>query len=230
MNMTQDERNEISLLLPWYAAGTLGAADTRRVAAALASDPELAKRLEDIRDEAAETLTVNESIGAPSRRVADKLFADIDAEIAKNPRAYQPKFSLSNWFSEKVEAMRPRTLALAGAAAALVIAVQAGFIVAEMSGRGPGGSTFTTATTGDVMTAPGPRLLVNFQPTATVGDIEGLLKQAGGSIVNGPEAGLYTVKLGPSNLDQAGVDKAIELMRDKPEIIRFVAPASAANQ
>jgi hypothetical protein len=225
MNMTEEERNELSLLLPWYAAGTLSAGETRRVAAAIASDPELARRLDDIRDEAAETLLANESIAAPSRRVADKLFADIDAEIAKNPRAYQPKFSLSDWFSEKVEALRPRTLAFAGAAAALVIAVQAGVIVADMSGNG-GGSTFTTATATDPFAAPGPQLLVNFQPTATVGDIEALLKQAGGSIVNGPEGGLYRVKIGPSTIDQAGVDRIIELLRDKPEIVRFVAPAS----
>jgi hypothetical protein len=226
MNMTEEERNEISLLLPWYAAGTLSAGETRRVAAAIAGDPELARSLDDIRDEAAETLLVNEGIGAPSRRVADKLFADIDAEIARNPRAYQPEFSLSNWFSEKVAAMRPRTLAFAGAAAALVIAVQAGFIASDIAGRGEGGGTFETATAVDPMTAPGPQLLVNFQPTATVGDIEGLLKQAGGTIVNGPEAGLYRVKIGPSTIDQAGVDKIIELLRDKPEVVRFVAPAS----
>jgi hypothetical protein len=224
MNMTEEERNELSLLLPWYAAGTLSAGETRRVAAAIASDPELARRLDDVRDEAAETLLANESIAAPSRRVADKLFADIDAEIAKNPRAYQPKFRLSDWLSGKVEAMRPRTLAFAGAAAALVIAVQAGVIVADMSGKG--GNTFTTATATDPFAAPGPQLLVNFQPTATVGDIEALLKQAGGSIVNGPEGGLYRVKIGPSTIDQAGVDRIIELLRDKPEIVRFVAPAS----
>lgn len=225
MNMTEEERNEISLLLPWYAAGTLSAGETRRVAAALASDPELAERLNDIRDEAAETLLVNENIGAPSRRVADKLFADIDAEIAKNPRAYQPKFSLSSWFSEKVESMRPRTLAFAGAAAALIIAVQAGFIASNVAERSAG-ADMTLATATDPFASPGPQLLVNFQPTATVGDIEGLLKAAGGSIVNGPEGGLYRVKIGPSNIDQAGVDKIIELLRDKPEIVRFVAPAS----
>jgi hypothetical protein len=226
MNMTQDEKDEISLLLPWYAAGTLSASETRRVAAALARDPELQLRLDFVRDEAAETLLANESIAAPSRRVADKLFAGIDAELAKNPRAYAPKFSLSAWFAEKLEATRPRTLAFAGAAAALVIAVQAGFIVSNIGQ--PGGRTggLEVATTIDPMAAPGPQLLVNFQPAATVGDIESLLKLAGGTIVNGPEAGLYRVKIGPSNLDQAGVDKIIELLRDKPEIVRFVAPAS----
>ncbi len=225
MNMTQDEKDEISLLLPWYAAGTLSASESRRVAAAIAREPELAQRLDDVRDEAAETLLANESIAAPSRRVADKLFADIDAELAKNPRAYAPRFSLSSWFSEKAEAMRPRTLAFAGAAAALIIAVQAGFIVSNVADQsGNDGPTLATAV--DPIAAPGPQLLVNFQPTATVGDIEGLLKQAGGTIVNGPEAGLYRVKIGPSSIDQAGVDKIIELLRDKPEIVRFVAPAS----
>lgn len=227
MNMTQDERDDISLLLPWYAAGTLSTGETRRVAAAIARDPELAKRLDDIRDEAAETLAVNESIGAPSRRVADKLFAGIDAEIAKNPRAYAPKFSLSNWFAEKAEAMRPRTLAYAAAAAAVVIALQAGLLVANVSDTSGGGG-LEVATKVDPIAA-GPQLLVNFLPTATVGDIEALLKQAGGTIVEGPYAGgLYRVQIGPRDLDQAGVEKIIELMRDKPQIVRFVANAPAS--
>lgn len=225
MNMTQDEKDEISLLLPWYAAGTLSAGETRRVAAAIARDPELALRLEYVRDEAAETLLVNESIAAPSRRVADRLFAGIDAELAKNPRAYTPKFSLSGWFAEKMEAARPRTLAFAAAAAALVIAVQAGFLVSNLAQQG-GGAIYTTATKVDPIAA-GPQLLVNFLPSATVGDIEGLLKQAGGTIVEGPyQGGLYRVQIGPRDIDQAGIDRIIELMRDKPEIVRFVAPAS----
>jgi hypothetical protein len=60
-----------------------------------------------------------------------------------------------------------------------------------------------------------------------VGDIEALLKLAGGTIVEGPYAGgLYRVQVGPRDLDQAGMDRIIQIMRDKPEIVRFVAPAS----
>jgi hypothetical protein len=223
MKTKQDDRAEISMLLPWYAAGTLNAAETRRVAAAVAADPELARRLEDIREEAAETLLLNESIPAPSRRAADRLFAAIDAEQAANPRVYKPAFSFSGWFTEKLAAARPRTLAFAAAAAVAVIALQAGLLAGNFAEPRGG---FETATAPAAI-ADGPRLLVDFAPTATVADIEALLKSAGGTIVEGPQAGgLYRVQIGPKDIDQAGLDRVIQLLRDKPEIVRFVAPAS----
>ena len=53
-----DQRADISLLLPWYAAGTLDASTHRLVAAAIEQDPELARRLEGILEEAAETVEI----------------------------------------------------------------------------------------------------------------------------------------------------------------------------
>jgi anti-sigma factor RsiW len=223
MTTKQDNRAEISMLLPWYAAGTLNPSETRRVAAAIEQDPELAKRLEDIRDEAAETLLLNESIGAPSRRVAEKLFAAIDAEPAADRQAHKPTFSLANWASEKLSVLRPRTLAFAAAAAIAVIALQAGLIAGNFVEQK--GSGFQTATAPDPIAA-GPQLLVNFVPTATAADIEALLQSAGGTIVEGPQAGVYRVQIGPRSLDQSGVDRVIQMLRDKPQIVRFVAPAS----
>ena len=223
MTTKQDNRAEISMLLPWYAAGTLNPSETRRVAAAIERDPELAKRLEDIRDEAAETLALNESVGAPSRRVADKLFAAIDAEQAANPRVYKPSFSLAGWASEKLAVLRPRTLAFAAAAAVAVIALQAGLLAGNFADQQ--GSGFQTASAPDPIAA-GPQLLVNFAPTATAADIEALLQAAGGTIVEGPQAGVYRVQIGPRSLDQAGIDRVIQMLRDKPQIVRFVAPAS----
>lgn len=223
MKMREDDRAEISMLLPWYAAGTLNAAETRRVAAAVAADPELARRLGDIRDEAAETLLLNESIPAPSRRAADKLFAAIDAEQAANPRVYKPTFSLTGWLGEKLATARPRTLAFAAAAAVAVIALQAGLLAGNFTEPRGG---FETATA-PVTIGDGPQLLVNFAPTATVSEIGALLKEAGGTIVEGPQAGgLYRVQIGPKDIDQAGIDRVIQILRDKPEIVRFVAPAS----
>jgi hypothetical protein len=217
----QDNRAEISMLLPWYAAGTLSAAETRRVAAAIERDPELAKRLEDIRDEAAETHLVNESIPAPSRRVADKLFAAIEAEQAKSPRVYKPKVSMSAWFAEKLAVARPRTLAFAAAAAVAVIALQAGMIAGNFIEPKSG---YQTATAPQEI-SDGPQILVNFVPDAKVSDIETLLKDIGGTIVEGPQAGLYRIRIAPE-LDQAGVERLIQILRGKPELVRFAAPAS----
>ena len=79
------EPSEIEVLLPWHAAGTLNARDTRRVDEALARDPELARQYAVIREEYAETISLNESLGAPSARAMAKLFAAIDGEPARAP-------------------------------------------------------------------------------------------------------------------------------------------------
>ncbi|MCJ9734503.1 hypothetical protein MOV75_30590, partial [Bradyrhizobium sp. PRIMUS42] len=81
--MLEQEPSEIELLLPWHAAGTLNARDARRVEEALARDPALAKQYAAIRGEYEETIHLNESLGAPSTRAMQKLFAAIDAEPAR---------------------------------------------------------------------------------------------------------------------------------------------------
>jgi hypothetical protein len=81
------ERREIEPLLPWHAAGTLDRRDAERVERALAEDGELAQRYELVREELAETIRLNEMLGAPSARAMEKLFAAIDAEETRAPRA-----------------------------------------------------------------------------------------------------------------------------------------------
>jgi hypothetical protein len=81
----QPARHEIEELLPWYATGTLSR-DAERVAQALAGDHELAQRYELVRRELAEATRLNETLGAPSARAMEKLFAAINAEEARAPR------------------------------------------------------------------------------------------------------------------------------------------------
>jgi hypothetical protein len=75
----QPGRHEIEELLPWHAAGTLSRRDADRVEQALAVDRELAHRYELVRQELAETIHLNETLGAPSARATERLFAAIDA-------------------------------------------------------------------------------------------------------------------------------------------------------
>ena len=83
--MLDQEPSEIEMLLPFHAAGTLSARDARRVEDALAGDPELARQYAVIREEYAETIRLNESLGAPSVRAMQKLFAAIDGEPVRKP-------------------------------------------------------------------------------------------------------------------------------------------------
>ena len=82
----QPARHEIEELLPWYATGTLSVRDAVRVEQALAGDRELARRYELVLQELGETARLNETLGAPSARAMEKLFAAISAEEARVPR------------------------------------------------------------------------------------------------------------------------------------------------
>ena len=129
MNMInkEPERHEIEALLPWHAAGTLPRRDADRVSQALAGDRELARRYDLVREELAETIHLNETLGAPSARAMEKLFAAIDAEEARAPRG-QRSFDFAQRISEFLSHFTPRTLAWSATAAALAILAQAAVI------------------------------------------------------------------------------------------------------
>src|SRR6202030_1401598 len=129
MSEKVDDRQEIENLLPWHAAGTLSRRDAERVERALASDQELARQYALVREELAETIHLNESLGAPSARAMDKLFAAIDAEEARTPRR-RPSFDLPQRISEFLAGFTPRTLAWGAGAAAVALIVQAAVIAA----------------------------------------------------------------------------------------------------
>ena len=127
--MLDQEPSEIEMLLPFHAAGTLSARDARRVEEALASDPALARQYAVIREEYAETISLNESLGAPSARAMQKLFAAIDAEPVRKPSA---SVSLSARISEFFARLSPRTLAWSASLGAIALLLQAGVIGAVL--------------------------------------------------------------------------------------------------
>src|SRR3954462_14016522 len=79
--------DDVELLLPWHAAGTLSRRDAARVEQALANDNELAAPYELVREELGEAIRLNETLGAPSARAMQNLFAKIDAEPARTAKA-----------------------------------------------------------------------------------------------------------------------------------------------
>jgi hypothetical protein len=195
--MLEQEPSEIELLLPWHAAGTLNARDAKRVEEALARDPALAKKYAAIREEYAETIGLNESLGAPSARAMQKLFAAIDAEPARQPSAWS---NFSARFFGFFAGLSPRTLAWSGSLGALALLLQAGVIGAVLVKNQP--ATFETASlsTNEPVTrglgpeAP-PRALVRFAADARVADITALLDSYQASIVD-TRGGLFRLQFG----------------------------------
>ena len=203
--------DDVEMLLPWHAAGTLNARDARRVEDALASDPELARQYAVIREEYAETIGLNESLGAPSARAMQKLFAAIDAEPERKPSAgARMSASVSEFFSK----LSPRTLAWSSSLGALVVLLQAGVIGAVLMRSEP--ASFQTASLdaaeqrsapsaavapsapitrdlGASVAAAPTRLLVRFTPDARIADISALLDNYQGSIVDG-KGGMFRLQ------------------------------------
>jgi anti-sigma-K factor RskA len=194
--MLEQEPSEEELLLPWHAAGTLNARDARRVDDALARDPELARQYAAIREEYAETIDLNESLGAPSARAMQKLFAAIDSEPAGKP-------SLSRSSSTRIAgvfaSLSPRTLAWSSSLAALVVVLQAGVIGTLVTNQ-PGSFQTASLSTDEPVTrslgveAP-PRALVRFAPDARIADITALLDRYQAAIID-TRGGMFRLQFG----------------------------------
>src|SRR6195952_2945302 len=105
---SKEVQEDVELLLPWHAAGTLSRRDAARVEQALANDNELAARYDMVREELGEAIRLNETLGAPSARAMQNLFAKIDAEPARKPTV---SFNLGAWLTDFVTGFQPRTLA-----------------------------------------------------------------------------------------------------------------------
>jgi hypothetical protein len=196
--MLEQEPSEIEKLLPWHAAGTLNARDTRRVDEALARDPELGKQYAVIREEYAETIHLNESLGAPSARAMQKLFASIDSEPAPRPSA---SLNISARVAEFFASLSPRTLAWSASLGALALLLQAGVIGAVLVTNPTNSFQTASLSTNETITralgpeAP-PRALVRFAPDARVTDITALLDSYQASIVDGAKGGMFRLQFG----------------------------------
>jgi hypothetical protein len=216
----EDTQNEIELLLPWHAAGTLSQRDAQRVEAALAGDRELARRYQLVREELGETILLNETLGAPSARAMEALFARIDAEPVRRAR-------LSAILAARIGAffadISPRTLAWSASAAAVAIVLQAGVIagiVYKENAPIAAGYRTASASVGD-----GSYALVRFQPRANAAEIGKFLESNELSLAGGPSAGgMFRVKLADKKLAKADVDGLVKKLRED-KVVGFIAPS-----
>jgi hypothetical protein len=196
--MLEQEPSEVEMLLPWHAAGTLNARDARRVDEALARDPELARQYAAIQEEYAETIDLNESLGAPSARAMQKLFAAIESEPARKPSA---SINLSARIIQFFATLSPRTLAWSASLGGLALLLQAGVIGAVLVKNQ--NASYQTASlsmngpvTRDLGAGAPPRALVRFAPDARVADITALLDRYQASIVDGAKEGMFRLQFG----------------------------------
>jgi anti-sigma-K factor RskA len=227
--MLEQEPGEIEALLPWHAAGTLNARDARRVEEALARDGELAKQYAVIREEYAETIGLNETLGAPSARAMQKLFAAIDAEPVRQPSSWS---RLSTRVSGFFASLSPRTLAWSASLGALALVLQAAVIGGVLI-KNQQGSTFQTASLSmnepTTMTrtlsgneASPPQALVRFAPDTKISDIMALLSDYQASIIDA-RGGLFRLQFGDRAMSKEDTSALIRKLGDEKIVNLAVA-------
>ncbi len=219
MNTADEDRSEIEDLLPWYAAGTLDHDAARRVEAALTGDPDLARRYERVREELKQAVQLNETLGAPSPRATDALFAKIDAEPARKPVTSADLFAR---IAEFFASLSPRTLAWGAAAAALALVLQAGVIGGFMlKEKTPGG--YETASEATKTAGAGAFVLIRFQPQAEADEITKFLQANKLTVAGGPSAGgLYIVRVAATKLPAADLQRVVMRLQNN-KVVGFIA-------
>jgi hypothetical protein len=219
--------SDIEALLPWHAAGTLDPHEAAEVEKALASDSELARRFEMVRDEMTETILGNEALGAPSARVMQNLFKAIDQERKVVRRDAAASEGLASWFANLFS---PRAFAFTAGAAAIVLLLQAGVITKLMIDERSGVSFETASAPATRGISIGSFALVRFSPQASISDITRFLDSRSAVIVDGPRpggaGGMYKVRVAPTRLSRDDLDNLLKDFQASNKLVIFAAPTT----
>jgi hypothetical protein len=179
-----------------------------------------------IREEYAETIALNESLGAPSARAMQKLFAAIDAEPARKPSV---SLNISARIAEFFAGLSPRTLAYSAVLGALALLLQAGVIGAILAKQQ--GATFQTAslsgpkeTTRTLGQESAPRAFIRFAPDARVSDITAFLDANQATIIDSTAGGMFRLQFGDKPMSKQEIAGLITRLQNE-KIINLAAPA-----
>jgi hypothetical protein len=217
--------SEMEMLLPFHAARSLDARDARRVDEALARDPALARQYALIREEYAQTIQLNEGLGAPSARAMQKLFAAIEAEpprkasVSRNPFAQLGAFLAS---------LSPRTLAWSASLGALALLVQASVIGAVLiEHRTPtfqmGSLSSSPPATRGSGAVVSPRALVRFAPAAGASEVAAMLDSYHATMVEGGGGGMFRLQFDRPMTNDEAAGLMSRLQREKVVSLAVVA-------
>jgi anti-sigma factor RsiW len=224
---------EIRELLPSYAAGALGAEQSKRVEALLEGDPELRQELAewrvlrsavaDVRDE--EPAFRPELIEDVHRRIEayeEGLKATRLNRVSKRKSATTVSAETARTWLGRILGLWDATPFAAQVAVAAQFAALA--VLITIVSVGPSGDPgFTTASGGAAGNAEGRIVTVVFQPATTVDAVQALLESARAQIIAGPSGqGAYTLNVG--DIDDAEVANLLEKLRSNAAVVRFAAP------
>lgn len=207
--MTRTVDEDVELLLPWFAAGTLSTEEAARVAEALAKDPVLRDRLLLVMDELEADREDHAAISLPRSLTADRLLQVGGIRPADTDTAWS---RLRNG----VAALWSGPARAVVAALVLLVVGQSVFTGALLIERQ--GGPFHLAS--GQQRPQGTMVLVRFTSTATMHDITSALQPLDFTIVDGPRAdGFYTLHVGPDTLSTAERQQVLDRLNAMKPII-----------
>ncbi|SLN30178.1 hypothetical protein TRL7639_01237 [Falsiruegeria litorea R37] len=217
--LSEIERQELSLLLPWYANGTLDSEDSRKVEKALAEDDELAREFDLVlEDQAAVIDLVSEEVVPIS--MPERFKAALHAEQTKPEPSAQMRKTGESTLTRLLSVLFPaKPRAYAFAAAMMALLVPAVGVVSYMAGSQQT-NQYQTATGEQQVISDAARVLVKFNSDAAWADIDMFLKDNQGQVAKGPTAdGFYELAF-PKN------DGLMEKLGAMVDVIEFVLPVN----
>lgn len=216
--LDEKERQEVSLLLPWYANGTLDREDSRRVEAALAKDEALAREFDLVLEDQAALIDLVSEEEVPIS-MTERFKAALNAEQnepAKRAKRSDTDESLISRIINVLFPARPRAYA---AVAAVIVLLVPAVVILSISGNQQTGPYQTTSGEEQTVTTKA-RMLVKFKSDVTWAVIDAFLKENRGQVVKGPTAdGLY-------ELEFEKAEKLAEKMEAETGIFEFALPAN----
>jgi hypothetical protein len=211
------ERQEIEMLLPWYATGRLGNADVARVESYLDRHPEVVPQLGLVRDEQEQSVIANEALGSPSAGAIDRLMAALPA-ARSDGSPWRAGAQLIGRIREFFVMPTASGVRWAAAGVAALIAVQTATIATLLVSDRDG--TYQQAS-GRQAGDTGISALVAFTDEATAPAISKLLAEFDANIVDGPKSGgLYKIRLRIEDRSQA--EAQLRRLEERRDIVRAV--------
>jgi hypothetical protein len=218
---TKIRRDEVEMMLPFYVTGQIDQADAKEIDDYLKHHPDVARQLDLIRAERESTSAANAIYASRPARSFDRVAAMIGKAPARPARTAG---SPLDWIKGLFALPSSPALGFVGAAAAIVILLQAATIGTMVVAHYPG--IFSPAG-GNGPVDAGTTVVVSFADDASAAAIADVLSGLGVKIIDGPSGGkLFTVRIGPKNMSEGERERLIAALRARRDLIVFVTQKS----
>jgi hypothetical protein len=213
-------RDEVEMMLPFYVTGQLDHAEANEIDDYLKQHPDVARQLDLIRAERASTAASNAIYANRPARSFDRVEAMIGKGSAQPARPARAAVSPLDWIKRLFAMPSSPTLGFVGAAAAIVILLQAATIGALVVAQYTG--IFGTAGGNETVDA-GTTVVVRFADDASAAAIADVLSGLGVKIIDGPRGGkLFTVRIGPKTMSEGERERLIAGLKARGDLIVFL--------